>query len=90
MASSGTITIASAGTSERGPNVLVGRGVYLRAHPDNTQEAYVGYADSEVSDTTGYPLPAAGDSILLRVPNLNVLWFDANTDGQKICWILAD
>ena len=90
MARAGTITVTTAGTSVQGPDQQVGSAVLIRAHPDNTQEAYVGGANGEVSNTTGFALPPAGNAICLKIHNLNELWFDANVSGEKICWISVD
>jgi hypothetical protein len=89
MARAGTVTVTTAGTSLRGPDQTAHE-VYLRGHPNNTKEVYVGGADGEVSGTTGFPLPPTGPAICLIVSNLSALWFDANVSGEKVCWILVD
>lgn len=90
MARAGTITVTTAGTSVAGPDQIAHK-VYLRAHPDNTQEVYIGGTADEVSGTTGFPLPPSGPAICVEVNNnLNELWFDANVNAEKICWFLID
>lgn len=87
MARSGQITVAESGTAVQGDDVE-GVEFYIAAHPDNTNDAWVGNDGAgDVTANNGYPLPSGGDGIPIRVSNLNELWFDVDTNGEKVCWI---
>ena len=94
---SGQITVTTAGTEVQGPNVSIssaaessrGGGVMVRALAGNTGKVYVGNDGSNaISSTTGYEL-SPGDQVFLDVANLNELWFDAATSGDKFCWLVV-
>ena len=85
MALSGQITVTTAGTAVQGSNVS-GNLFALKAHPDNADSAWVGEASGDVANTNGYPLDP-GESIVLELANLNHLWFDAETNGDRVCWL---
>jgi hypothetical protein len=86
---SGQITVTTAGTEVQGSSVSLPNGVYIKALSGNTGKVYVGNDGSNaISSTTGYEL-AAGQMILVQVDNLNKLWFDAATNGDKFCWMKA-
>lgn len=85
---SGQVTVTTAGTAVQGTNAP-GNLFILKAHPDNTDAVWVGNDDAaspDVSSSTGFPLDP-GESMVIEVPNLNNLWFDADVNGEKICWI---
>jgi hypothetical protein len=84
-ARAGQITVTTAGTKVQGPDVP-GCKFLLTALPATTV-AYVG--DTTVSATVGYPLrgTAIGNSLLIEVANLSLLWFDVAVNGEKIAWI---
>jgi hypothetical protein len=86
MARSGQITIPAAGTPVRGDGEP-GRFFALSAHPDNAAVVWVGEVDGAVSAASGYPLRAGGPPLVVEVANLNQLYFDANSDGDAVCWI---
>ena len=89
---SGQITVAAAGTAIQG-TAVAGRTFAFRAHPDNTDTAWIGSdeaASPDVSATTGFPLHTDGNTVVLTVNNLNQLWFDADVNGEKVCWIRLD
>ena len=86
---SGQITVAAAGTAVQGPDVALKGGAYVKAMGANAGKGFVG--NDGVDDVTllnGYEL-AAGEVSLWRVDNLNLLWFDAATSGDKFCWMKA-
>jgi len=88
-ATSGQITVTTAGTEVQGPSVT-GNGFFIRALSGNTGKVYVGNDGADaVSSTTGYEL-AAGDQVYIECGNLNLLWFDAATSGDKFSWLKAD
>lgn len=84
---SGQIAVATAGTAVQGGNVPLTNGVFIRALSGNTGKVYVGHDGvGDVTSANGFEL-AQGDLILVNVPNLNYLWFDAATNGDKFCWL---
>jgi phage-related tail protein len=85
MAKSGQITVTTAGTAERGTDV-VGDEFFLKAHPSNTGVAWVGESGADVADTTGFPLEP-GESVIVKVSNLNEIYFDVDVNGEIICWL---
>lgn len=82
---SGQITVTTAGTAVQGTDVPGGE-IMLKAHPDNTQSVWVGNVSGDVSSSNGFPLDA-GESVIVKVSNLNALWFDAEVNGEKVCWL---
>lgn len=87
---SGVITVATAGTAVQGANV--GPGTYIiKADPANTGDyVYVGNDGAgDVSSSTGYKM-AKTDTTCITLNNLNELWFDVTTNGDKITWLRAD
>lgn len=87
MARSGQITVTTAGTAVQGDDVP-GVEFIIIAHPDNTEDVWVGNDGAgDVTANNGYPLGTNDNAIPIAIPNLNALWFDADVDGEKICWI---
>jgi hypothetical protein len=87
VAISGIITVTTAGTAVQGPDTYSENGFMAKAHPDNTDTVWVGNnGSSDVSSTGGYPLNT-GESVPVGVTNLNEAWFDADVNGEKICWL---
>lgn len=89
---SGQITVTTAGEAVQGPDVL-GEAFIWAPHPSNSG-TYVWSGDDgagDVDDATGFPL-AVGDrggkeaSEPNAKVNLNTVWFDVGTSGDKICW----
>lgn len=86
-ARSGQITVSTAGTAVRGTSVT-GYEFAITAHPDNTGVVYVGNdGANDVAATNGYPLGTAEGWVVVKAGNLNELWFDAATNGDKVCWL---
>jgi hypothetical protein len=46
----------------------------------------VGESAGAVTNATGFPLDP-GETVVIKVGNLIDLWFDADVNGEKICWI---
>lgn len=89
MARSGQVTVTTAGTAVSGPDQKA-RLVVVKALAGNTGIVYVGNDGAgDVTSSNGFEL-STGESVLLQVPNLNELRFDAATNGDKLCWILVD
>lgn len=90
-ARSGQITVSTAGTAVQGPSAPTGRWFMIEAHPDNTGTVWVGNDGAgDVTSSNGFGLDA-GDTVTLEVKrSLAELWFDADTNGHKFCWILVN
>lgn len=83
---SGQITVAVAGTAVAGPD---GEGEYfaLKGHPSNTGPVWIGNDGSnDVSNANGFPLDP-GQTIEVYARTLSVLRFDADVNGDKVCWV---
>lgn len=86
-ARSGQITVTTAGTAVQGTATAKYYGFYIRALSTNTGKVYVGNdGANDVTSGNGYEL-SAGDDIYVECQNLNELWFDAASDGDKFCWV---
>lgn len=89
---SGQVTVTTAGTAVQGTDAP-GNHFAIKAHDANTGIIYVGNDDAaspDVNSTTGFPLEANEPQLVIQVPNLNALWFDASVNGEKACWIKID
>jgi len=81
-------TVTTAGTAVQGPASPLGRTFYLSAHPSNTGAVWVGDDGAgAVSNANGFPLLVDARPIEVNVPrSLADLWFDADTNGNSVCW----
>lgn len=86
MPASGQITVTTAGTAVMGSSVT-GNAFLFAPHPDNTDDVWVGNDSNDVSDSTGFPLEPGGSPVYVESTNLHNLYFDADVNGEKICWI---
>jgi hypothetical protein len=85
----GQITVSAAGTAVNGPDVPLTNGAYIKALGANAGKVYVGNDGAgDITSSNGFEL-SAGDLIIVQVSNLNQLWFDAATNGDKFCWMKA-
>lgn len=82
----GQVTVTTAGTAVQGGNVSLRNGVYVKALSGNTGKVYVWWATGD--GRTGYEL-SPGEVVPVQTSNLNEIWFDAATNGDKFCWIKA-
>ncbi len=92
MATSGQITVTTAGTAVQGDDEQITL-VLIRALSDNTGLVYVGNdGANDVTAANGYEL-SGGDQIMVEGRdhggNLQNLWFDSATNGDKLCWLKA-
>lgn len=83
---SGVIVVTTAGTPVTGPDVSAPYGFILEGHPSNTQNVHVFAASGAASDA--FALDALQD-ITLHVANLSSLKFNADVNGEQICWVKA-
>lgn len=89
-ATSGLITVTTAGTAVTVAD-SVGRyqKVAVKAHPDNSDTVWVGNDGADdVSNANGFPLDP-GEGIVLD-GGLSNWWFDADVNGEKICWVAIE
>lgn len=85
MASSGQITVTTAGTAVQGPDT-VGLAIAIKAMTNNAGLVYVGNdASGDVTSANGFEL-APGEGVVVN-KSLRALWFDAATNGDKLCWL---
>ena len=83
---SGQITVSAAGTAVVG-TTEAGDMFAVKAHPDNTDAVWVGQDGAgDVTNANGFPLDP-GETIVLNIANLNLVYFDADVSGEKVCWI---
>ena len=86
----GQITVTTAGTAVQGATTVLENGVYIKALAGNTGKVYVGNDGADdVTSANGFELSPGDPPIIIQVWNLNELWFDAATNGDKLCWIKA-
>jgi len=82
----GRITVVTAGTAVQGENIPLTNGVFLKALTTNSGICYVGNNGSNtVTAASGYPL-STNDVDIWQVSNLNELWFNSSSSGDKIAW----
>lgn len=85
-ACSGQITVATAGTAVRGTDASGLNGFLIKAHPNNLKPIWFGNDGAgDVTKDNGFPLQP-GESVIVSVSNLEDLWFDAENNGEKVCW----
>ncbi len=85
MAKSGQITVTTAGTAVQGPNTS-GISIAIKALANNAGLVYVGNDDAaDVTSANGFEL-APGEGVVVN-KSLRALWFDAATNGDKLCWL---
>jgi hypothetical protein len=92
QATSGQITVTTAGTEVQGPSVQA-QGFFIKAKPANTGLVYVGNdGNGAVASTTGFGL-SAGDTIYWDAGgggNLSALWFDSAVNGEGFYWLAVN
>jgi len=77
----GDLDVTAAGTAENFPDEPC-REAIITAKLANTGYIYIG--DEVVSDTSFGVYLAAGDSIAIKVANLNQIYIDADNDGEGV------
>ncbi len=71
-------------TIVQGTDTSVSGEFWIKAHPDNTGVVYIG--DSAVTTLTGFPL-SKNEVVVLKITNLNQIYFIASASNQKIAFI---
>jgi hypothetical protein len=79
----GIITVTTSGVPVSGGNVPSSRGFYLKGHPDNTDTVW--FMPDGRTKANGYPLNP-NYVTQVQILNLNLLDFDSDVNGGKICW----
>jgi hypothetical protein len=88
MASSGQITVTTAGTAVQGP-ATSGISVAVKALANNAGLVYIGNDGSaDVTSANGFEL-APGEGVVVN-KSLKAFWFDSATNGDKLCWVDLD
>jgi hypothetical protein len=88
MASSGQITVTTAGTAVQGPST-VGPHVAVKALTNNAGLVYIGNdAAGDVTSANGFEL-APGEGVVVN-KSLDAFWFDSATNGDKLSWLVMD
>lgn len=89
-ATSGLITVTTAGTAVTVADAVGHyQRVAVKAHPDNSDTVWVGNDGADdVANTNGFPLNP-GEGVVLT-GGLSSWWFDADVNGEKLCWIALD
>lgn len=83
--SHGQTTVTTAGTKVQLTTSTAETGaVAVRGLTGNTGVVYVG--GTGVSASTGYQLDK-GESIVIPVSSPSLIWVDAATNGDKVCWM---
>lgn len=87
---SGQITVTTAGTAVPG-TFNVAKVVAVKAHPDNADTIWVGNdgaGSPDVTASNGFPLNP-GEGVVLT-GGLSDFWFDADSSGDKVCWLAVE
>lgn len=85
MASSGQITVTTAGTAVQGTSGVHGA-IAVKALANNAGLVYIGNdAAGDVTSANGFEL-APSEGVVIR-GSLDGFWFDAATNGDKLSWI---
>lgn len=81
------LVVPVAGTRVQFPNVVT-KVIAMTAETDNTGEVVVGGSGviAALATRRGIPM-AAGDSVILAVTNLNLLWLDATVNGDGVTYV---
>lgn len=89
-AKSGQVTVTSAGTAVQGTDISFSANmdwIGLCAHPDNDGPCYFGNDGAgDVTNANGAPLEVGGGTKVVQTNNLNKLYFDADNNGDVVCW----
>lgn len=81
----GKINVATSGLAIQLPDLTASR-VLIKALTSNINKIYVG--NSSVNTTNGMPLEA-GESLEILISNSNLIYIDADTDGEGINYLVV-
>lgn len=90
---SGQITVTTAGTAVSGTaSIVPGLFEFTPVHGNTGTYCYVGNDGADdVSSSTGYHIKKDGSPLVLSCDDLAQLYFDSDTNGDKIAWLrIAD
>ena len=80
------VTVTTAGTPVQAPTFAIpdSFGVAVRAHRDNgVKILYVAPSSADVIDATKRISLGKGESMVLKVNNVDDIWFDSSVNGTK-------
>lgn len=84
----GQKTVAVAGTAEQFPAQAIPTGyqVAIKALDGNTNKVHIAKSAADAqTDANAYEL-SAGQTLILKITNLNLLYIDANVNGQGVAY----
>lgn len=85
----GQVTTTQANLAVALGNTVANEVVFVKAHPSNTANIFVGNNGLDtVTSGTGYPL-AAGDVVVFDVGSLGDIFVVSASAGQTACWALG-
>lgn len=87
---SGVVTVSVAGTAVQLGDKEVNGAIAVHVPESNTGVMIVGNVNEDVSSANGLEL-AKGETLVIQfIRNLSVLWVDAATGGDKLCWMVLN
>ena len=87
MSRSGQITVTTAGTAVQGTD-QIGSLFAVKAHPNNADTIWLGNDDAgDVTSSNGFPLNPSDAAVIVEAANLTQFRFDADANGDKVCWL---
>ena len=82
----GSKTVTVSGTAEQLPSnpIPSGHDLVVKALAGNSTPVHIADSKAEAEvDTTAYQL-SAGESIIIKISNTDIIWVDANTNGEGV------
>ena len=89
MILSGQVTVTSAGTAVQAGTDEGIRTYVLRAHPDNSGDIAIGNDGANDVTTSNGLLLKSTDPPFVYHGKLSELYVDADTNGEKLCWLVV-
>lgn len=85
---SGQITVTTAGTAVAGPASVAGTFAFTPVNGNTGSYCFVGNDGADdVSSATGFVIKKDGPPLVMAITNLNQVYFDSDTNGDKVAWI---
>lgn len=80
-----TVTVVTSGTPVQGPNVAIPDSMALtvsfRVTQDGSPKGFVAASSADTATSTARDEILKGDVLKFNLNNMNLLWFDSDTDG---------
>ena len=82
--------VTTAGTAEQLPDVEIPNGfaVVIKAKSTNTGRIYIGNSKANAEDHSVAFSLGANEWVELKITNLNLVWIDADVDGEGVEYIV--